>query len=108
MIKIQLRTGVLDVVGLKDVIRPLITDASEAEHHCKSSTNNTNGLSSKATHDKNVRIRRRVRSSASAGETSMFARRGNSSSGNSFSSRGIKSRRTGRSTPRAVETVYLK
>ena len=93
MIRRQLRTGLVDAVALKDVMRPPRTDASETEHHCKSSTNKTKGLSSKATQDRKLLIRRRVRSSASAGETSMF-RRGNSSFGKSFSSRGTKSRRS--------------
>ena len=72
MIKRQLRTGLFDAVGLKEVTRLPRTDASETEHHCKSSMNRINGLSSEATQDRKLLIRRRVRSSASAGETSML------------------------------------
>lgn len=91
----------------KEDINLVITAASAADDHWKSSTNKTRGLSSRAMQEKKLLISRSVRSSASEGEISIV-RAENSSFGKSFSSKGTRSTRTGSSAPTAEEIVSLK
>ena len=103
----QLRTEDPAPEVRKEDISPVKIDDSAVEDHCRSSMNKTRGLSSKATQDKKFCRIRRVLSSASAGETSIFSF-GQSPSGKSFSRSGTMSIKIGKSVPSADETVFLK